>query len=86
MINKQNIWFITLFSLILVLGIYYVTVPNNTLEKMHQMIEEKTVDEPVVEESSLTALRVSKENTRKEKIKLIKYSWFIDLIKILVVL
>ena len=26
MINKQNLWFITLFSLILVLGIYYVSI------------------------------------------------------------
>lgn len=26
MINKQNLWFVTLFSLILVLGIYYVSL------------------------------------------------------------
>lgn len=26
MINKQNLWFVTLFSLILVLGIYYVSM------------------------------------------------------------
>ena len=30
MINKQNLWFLTLFSLILILGIYYVTLPNTT--------------------------------------------------------
>ena len=29
MLNKQNLWFITLFSLILILGIYYVTIPND---------------------------------------------------------
>ena len=29
--NKQNLWFLTLFSLILVLGIYYVTMPNELL-------------------------------------------------------
>lgn len=67
MINKQNLWFMTLFSLILVLGVYYVTVPNDTLEKMKTKIEEKKEEEPVVEESSLTALRVNKENIRKEK-------------------
>ena len=31
MIKKQNIWFLTLFSLILVLSIYYVTIPNQLL-------------------------------------------------------
>ena len=27
MINKQSMWFLTLFSLVLVLGVYYVTMP-----------------------------------------------------------
>lgn len=67
MINKQNLWFMTLFSLILVLGIYYVTVPNDVLEKMNNKIEEQKETESVIEESSLTALRVNKENVRKEK-------------------
>ena len=31
MINKQNLWFITLFSLILVLGIYYVSMGDETI-------------------------------------------------------
>ena len=28
MVNKQGLWFLTLFSLILVLSIYYITMPN----------------------------------------------------------
>ncbi len=28
MINKKNLWFLTLFSLVLVLSIYYVTMPS----------------------------------------------------------
>ena len=35
MINKQNLWFLTLFSLILILGVYYVTLPNELLEKIN---------------------------------------------------
>ena len=31
MINKQNLWFLTLFSLILVLSIYYITMPSELL-------------------------------------------------------
>ena len=34
MINKQNLWFLTLFSLILILGIYYVTLHNELIEKI----------------------------------------------------
>lgn len=68
MINKQNIWFMTLFSLILVLGVFYVTMPNKTLEKIKVQTEEvEGKVEEVMQESSLTALRVSKESTRKEK-------------------
>lgn len=31
--NKQNLWFITLFSIILVLSIYYISMPSNILEE-----------------------------------------------------
>ena len=31
MIKKKNLWFLTLFSLILVLSIYYITMPNELL-------------------------------------------------------
>lgn len=31
MINKKNLWFLTLFSLILVLSIYYITIPSELL-------------------------------------------------------
>ena len=67
MIKKQNLWLLTLFSLILILGVYYVTMPNEVLEKINIKTEELKEDK-VEEESSLTSLRVSKETTRKEKI------------------
>ena len=31
MMNKKNLWFLTLFSLVLVLSIYYVTMPSDLL-------------------------------------------------------
>ena len=31
MIKKKNLWFLTLFSLVLVLSVYYVTMPNELL-------------------------------------------------------
>lgn len=72
MINKQNLWFLTLFSLILVLSVYYITMPNdlltsaakNTTEKSTKKKDEK-VKETVEEVSSLVAMRVSLEEERQ---------------------
>lgn len=70
MINKQNLWFLTLFSLILVLSVYYITMPNDLLTKAQkENVEEKDkkVKETVEEVSSLTAMRVSLEEERQDK-------------------
>ena len=31
--NRQNLWFLTLFSLILILGVYYITLPSVVFSK-----------------------------------------------------
>lgn len=71
MINKKNLWFLTLFSLILVLSVYYVTMPsellmttnNNYMETKETTTEEETTEPTInIEESSiLTALRIESE-------------------------
>lgn len=65
MINKQGLWFVTLFSLILVLSIYYVTMSDDTLSSIlnNNVPTENTQMANVnVEESSiLVSLRVSDE-------------------------
>ena len=77
--NKQNLWFLTLFSLVLVLGIYYVTMPNELLlgkddtkvaVKKTKPKTEKTVK--VTESSTLEAMRVSLTESRKEQIDTLK--------------
>lgn len=72
--NKHNLWFLTLFSLILVLGVYYVTMPNEFLEKVEETIEtkEKPVVEEIKEENALVAMRVNLEEERKEKLDVLK--------------
>lgn len=57
MINKQGLWFLTLFSLILVLSVYYITMPNEIFEN-EKLIEEKQKE--VIEEETK---EVNKENT-----------------------
>lgn len=69
MIKKQNLWFLTLFSFILVLGVYYITMPTDLLEKVNQVTEEKEdkeVIEEVKEESPLVAMRVALQEERQE--------------------
>lgn len=72
--NKQNLWFLTLFSLVLVLGIYYVTMPNElllgkdsktaTVSKSNKTNNKKTT---VKESTTLEAMRVSLEEERSEQ-------------------
>lgn len=66
MINKKNLWFLTLFSLILVLSVYYITMPTellltNTSNYVATIEEESNKQESVsVEESEvITALKVA---------------------------
>ena len=61
MMNKQSLWFLTLLSLVLVLGVYYVTMPNDLLktEKTKNVNSEVTVD--VEENDMLVALRVERD-------------------------
>lgn len=71
MINKQNLWFLTLFSLILVLSVYYITMPNDLLKAKDVVtqkttIKEKTKTKETIEnESSLVAMRVSLQEERQ---------------------
>lgn len=60
MINKQNLWFITLFSLILVLGIYYVTMDDDTLSVLAGTNDVSNVVE-VKESNVIVALRVQED-------------------------
>ena len=64
--NKQNLWFITLFSLILVLGVYYVTMPNDLLLTVNNSYDtDEDLVSVVLEESEIiSALRVTKEEER----------------------
>ncbi len=61
--NKQNLWFITLFSIILVLSIYYISMPSNILEEYTSNTSnnnETTVSE-LTPQTSLVALRVASD-------------------------
>ena len=66
MINKQSVWFVTLFSLILVLSIYYVTMKDSSLASILENTDTTTsvpVNVDVEESSLLVSLRVSEDES-----------------------
>lgn len=61
MVNKKNMWFLTLFSLILVLSVYYVTMPTELLINTTEAKDVLKSVEEVGENANLVALRVERE-------------------------
>ena len=66
MINKQNLWFVTLFSLILILGIYYVSIDDEVASvlKAENVNDNKEVIE-ISESDILVALEVEKDEEKQ---------------------
>ena len=64
MINKKNLWFLTLFSLVLVLSIYYVTMPSDIFDNESVSKEEDIVVKDV---SLISSMRLEDDaNVLKE--------------------
>ena len=79
MINKKSLWFLTLFSLILVLSVYYVTMPNellltnnNSKIEKEEVLEEANASVEVSESSVLVALRVEADEQMLNEIDKLK--------------
>lgn len=74
MINKKNLWFLTLFSMVLVLSVYYVTMPNELLitnngnNEAVTSIDEDNNEVSVEESDVISALNVEDDNQVLEKI------------------
>lgn len=62
MINKRSIWFLTLFSLILVLSVYYITMPSELLLNTNGNYNKEEPNVKIEESTALTALRVEADN------------------------
>ena len=76
MINKRSLWFLTLFSLILVLSVYYITMPsellmatNNGSKDATETVSATTENE---ESAELVALRVESEEKMLDEITELK--------------
>lgn len=72
MIKKQNLWLLTLFSVILVLGVCYITMPNSSSilkEEENKEVETNKTSLEIEEDTYITAL---KEEYEEETLKQIK--------------
>lgn len=71
MINKQNLWFISLFSLIMVLSIYYLTMSNDTLSTLNVSGDVSEGTDVVISEENdtLVALKVADEEALLERME-----------------
>lgn len=77
MINKRSLWFLTLFSLILVLSVYYITMPSELLIATNNGTNKKKTEEVSVtkeekESAELVASRVESEEKMLDKISQLK--------------
>ena len=86
MINKKNLWFLTLFSLILVLSVYYITMPSELLltnssnyikydskdENKSSSKDETKTTVKVEESEAITALRVTADEKLNEELDALK--------------
>ena len=66
MMNKKNLWFLTLFSLVLVLSIYYVTMPSDLLKASTEELttNKKTskITTNITESDTIEALKVEENS------------------------
>lgn len=61
MINRRNLWFLTLFSLILILGVYYITLPSEIFKNNESTTVNSEIDVITTENDKLIALRVERD-------------------------
>ena len=67
--NKQNFYYISLFSIILILCIYYISIPNNLLNSVEPTISDNVETIEVSDTSNLVGLRVENDEMVLAKIE-----------------
>lgn len=74
MLTKKNLWFLTLFSIILVMAVYYISIPGGDVSSLvsKEVSNNDDVEVSVKESGSITALRVSREETLEKEVEAIK--------------
>ncbi len=73
MLTKRNLWFLTLFSIILVMAVYYISVPNPESGLVNKEVEtSKSANIDIEESGAISALRVNRDETLENEVSAIK--------------
>lgn len=73
MLTKKNLWFLTLFSIILIMAVYYISVPTPDATTVNKEMSRPTdVSIEVDESNAINALRVSRDETLENEVSQIK--------------
>ncbi len=72
MINKKNLWFLTLFSLVLVLSVYYITMPKELLLTTNNNSITDDIVTKIEEANIIDTLREEDNNNTLEEINKLK--------------
>lgn len=74
MISKKNLWFMTLFSIILVMAIYYISVPENSDSTLvnANINNETALDVSIGESEAITALKVERDDELEHELNAIR--------------
>ena len=72
MLNKKNLWFLTLFSLVLVLSVYYITMPKELLLTNNGDTTDDSVKVDIEEANIIETLRNEDNSTTLEEINKLK--------------
>lgn len=68
MINKQSLWFVTLFSLIIVLSIYYFSTDQTSLNVSSASSSKSFVAKEQVDDDNISVLKVTEDESTVGKI------------------
>lgn len=69
MINKSKLWFLTLSSIILVLAVYYIAIPQDSTDMVFSSNTNSGITTTIEESEALTAMRITKEEEHLESIQ-----------------
>lgn len=74
MLTKKNLWFLTLFSIILVMAVYYISIPTNDegLLVNADVSNKEDLSVSISESESITALRVERDESLEHEVAEIK--------------
>ena len=73
MLSKKNLWFLTLFSIILVMAVYYISIPSDEIANLVSAdVSSPETDVTIRESSTIMALKVSRDESLEKEVEAIK--------------